>query len=317
MEYTVATFYLFADLPDFEAKQAPIKAFCDSQAVLGTIILAPEGINGTIAGPSAGVAAVLNYLHSDERLAKLPTRLSHTDRKTFHRMRVILRPEIVTLGDPSVNPNEAVGQYVEPEDWNDLINDPEVVLIDTRNDYEVEVGTFKGAIDPKTEAFGEWPEYVKKNLDPKMHPKIAMFCTGGIRCEKASAHLLKSGFKNVFHLRGGILSYLEKVPETESSWEGDCFVFDHRVAVKHGLEQGDYEICFGCRWPISKEDVESTKYEPGVSCPRCADELTAERRERLRERHKQVMLARKRNGTHIGEQPRRKPKRKKTSEENA
>ena len=317
MEYTVATFYLFADLPDFEAKQAPIKAFCDSQAVLGTIILAPEGINGTIAGPSAGVAAVLNYLHSDERLAKLPTRLSHTDRKTFHRMRVILRPEIVTLGDPSVNPNEAVGQYVEPEDWNDLINDPEVVLIDTRNDYEVEVGTFKGAIDPKTETFGEWPEYVKKNLDPKMHPKIAMFCTGGIRCEKASAHLLKSGFKNVFHLRGGILSYLEKVPETESSWEGDCFVFDHRVAVKHGLEQGDYEICFGCRWPISKEDVESTKYEPGVSCPRCADELTAERRERLRERHKQVMLARKRNGTHIGEQPRRKPKRKKTSEENA
>ena len=317
MEYTVATFYLFADLPDFEAKQAPIKAFCDSQAVLGTIILAPEGINGTIAGPSAGVAAVLNYLHSDERLAKLPTRLSHTDRKTFHRMRVILRPEIVTLGDPSVNPNEAVGQYVEPEDWNDLINDPEVVLIDTRNDYEVEVGTFKGAIDPKTETFGEWPEYVKKNLDPKMHPKIAMFCTGGIRCEKASAHLLKSGFKNVFHLRGGILSYLEKVPETESSWEGDCFVFDHRVAVKHGLEQGDYEICFGCRWPISKMDVESTKYEPGVSCPRCADELTAERRERLRERHKQVMLARKRNGTHIGEQPRRKPKRKKTSEENA
>ena len=317
MEYTVATFYLFADLPDFEAKQAPVKAFCDSQAVLGTIILAPEGINGTIAGSSAGVAAALDYLRSDERLAKLPTRLSRTDRKTFHRMRVILRPEIVTLGDPSVNPNEAVGQYVEPEDWNDLINDPEVVLIDTRNDYEVEVGTFKGAIDPKTEAFGEWPEYVKKNLDPKIHPKIAMFCTGGIRCEKASAHLLKSGFKNVFHLRGGILSYLEKVPETESSWEGDCFVFDHRVAVKHGLEQGDYEICFGCRWPISKEDFESTKYEPGVSCPRCADELTAERRERLRERHKQVMLARKRNGTHIGEQPRRKPKRKKTSEENA
>lgn len=317
MEYTVATFYLFADLPDFEAKQAPIKAFCDSQAVLGTIILAPEGINGTIAGPSAGVAAALDYLRSDERLAKLPTRLSYTDRKTFHRMRVILRPEIVTLGDPSVNPNEAVGQYVEPEDWNDLINDPEVVLIDTRNDYEVEVGTFKGAIDPKTEAFGEWPEYVKKNLDPKKHPKIAMFCTGGIRCEKASAHLLKSGFKDVFHLRGGILSYLEKVPETESAWEGDCFVFDHRVAVKHGLEQGDYEICFGCRWPISKADVESPKYEPGVSCPRCADELTAERRERLRERHKQVMLARKRNGTHIGEQPRRKPKRNKTSEENA
>ena len=308
MEHTVATFYLFADLPDFEAKQAPIKAYCESQSVLGTIILAPEGINGTIAGPSAGITAALEFLRADERLAKLPTRLSFTDRKTFHRMRVILRPEIVTLGDPSVNPNEAVGQYVAPEDWNELINDPEVTLIDTRNDYEVEVGTFRGAIDPKTTTFGEWPEYVENNLDPEKHPKIAMFCTGGIRCEKASAHLLKNGFKEVFHLRGGILSYLEIVPESESSWEGDCFVFDHRVAVKHGLEQGDFEICFGCRWPISEEETRSPLYEPGVSCPRCAEKLTDERRARLRERHKQVMLARKRNGTHIGEQPQRKHK---------
>ena len=308
MEYTVATFYHFADLSDFEAKQVPIKAFCDGQSVLGTIILAPEGINGTIAGPSAGITATLDFLRADERLAKLPTRLSHTDRKTFHRMRVILRPEIVTLGDPSVNPNAAVGQYVEPKDWNALINDPEVTLIDTRNDYEVEVGTFKGAIDPKTTTFGEWPEYVENNLDPEAHPKIAMFCTGGIRCEKASAHLLKNGFKQVFHLRGGILSYLENVPESESAWEGDCFVFDHRVAVKHGLEQGDFEICFGCRWPISEEDTRSPLYEPGVSCPRCAEELTDERRARLRERHKQVMLACKRNGTHIGEQPKRKAK---------
>ena len=308
MEHTVATFYLFADLPDFEAKQAPIKAYCESQSVLGTIILAPEGINGTIAGPSAGITAALEFLRADERLAKLPTRLSFTDRKTFHRMRVILRPEIVTLGDPSVNPNEAVGQYVAPEDWNELINDPEVTLIDTRNDYEVEVGTFRGAIDPKTTTFGEWPEYVENNLDPEKHPKIAMFCTGGIRCEKASAHLLKNGFKEVFHLRGGILSYLEIVPESESSWEGDCFVFDHRVAVKHGLEQGDFEICFGCRWPISEEETRSPLYEPGVSCPRCAEKLTDERRARLRERHKQVMLARKRNGTHMGEQPQRKHK---------
>ncbi len=308
MEHTVATFYLFADLPDFEAKQTPIKAYCESQSVLGTIILAPEGINGTIAGPSAGITAALEFLRADERLAKLPTRLSFTDRKTFHRMRVILRPEIVTLGDPSVNPNEAVGQYVAPEDWNELINDPEVTLIDTRNDYEVEVGTFRGAIDPKTTTFGEWPEYVENNLDPEKHPKIAMFCTGGIRCEKASAHLLKNGFKEVFHLRGGILSYLEIVPESESSWEGDCFVFDHRVAVKHGLEQGDFEICFGCRWPISEEETRSPLYEPGVSCPRCVEKLTDERRARLRERHKQVMLARKRNGTHIGEQPQRKHK---------
>jgi len=315
MEYTIATFYLFADLADFEAKQASIKAFCDSQSVLGTIILAPEGINGTIAGPSAGITEVLNFLRTDERLAKLPTRLSYTDRKTFHRMRVILRPEIVTLGDSSVNPNEVVGQYVEPEDWNELINQPEVTLIDTRNDYEVEVGTFRGAIDPKTKTFGGWPEYVEKNLDPEKHPKIAMFCTGGIRCEKASAHLLKNGFKEVFHLRGGILSYLENVPEAESTWEGDCFVFDHRVAVKHGLEQGDFEICFGCRWPISEEDTQSPHYESGVSCPRCAHDLADERRARLRERHKQVILAHKRNGTHIGEQPKRNPK--KQTQDNA
>ncbi|MDP6795061.1 MAG: rhodanese-related sulfurtransferase [Verrucomicrobiota bacterium] len=317
MEYTVATFYLFADLPDFEAKQAPIRQFCNSRSVLGTIILAPEGINGTIAGPSNGITSALDFLRTDERLTKLPTRLSYTDRKTFHRMRVILRPEIVTLGDPSVNPNEAVGQYVEPENWNELINDPEVTLIDTRNDYEVEVGTFRGAIDPKTGTFGEWPAYVKNNLDTEKHSKIAMFCTGGVRCEKASAHLLKNGFKEVFHLRGGILSYLESVPEAESTWEGDCFVFDHRVAVKHGLEQGDFKICFGCRWPISEADTRSPQYEPGVCCPRCTDELTDERRARLRERHKQVTLARKRNSTHIGEQPRRKPKRETHPEKNA
>ena len=316
MEYTVATFYLFTDLPDFEAKQTPIREFCNSRSVLGTIILSTEGINGTIAGPSDGITAALAFLRTDERLTKLPTRLSYTDRKTFHRMRVILRPEIVTLGDPSVNPNEAVGHYVEPEDWNELINDPEVTVIDTRNSYEVGVGTFRGAIDPKTGTFGEWPKYVKNNLDPKKHSKIAMFCTGGIRCEKASAHLLKNGFKEVFYLRGGILSYLESVPETESAWEGDCFVFDHRVAVKHGLEQGDFEICFGCRWPISEADTLSEQYESGVCCPHCANELTDERRARLRERHKQVMLARKRNGTHIGEQPRRKPKREKNPEKN-
>ena len=308
MKFTVATFYLFADLPDFEKKQQIIKEFCENQSIFGTIILAPEGINGTISGKRANIDAALDFLRNDNRLADLPTRLSYTDRKTFHRMRVILRPEIVTLGDPSVNPNEAVGQYIEPEDWNDLIEDPQVTLIDTRNNYEFEVGTFKGAIDPKTETFGEWPDYVKNNLDPKKNKKIAMFCTGGIRCEKASAHLLKHGFKDVFHLRGGILNYLEKIPEAKSAWEGDCFLFDHRVAVKHGLEQGDYEICFGCRWPISKNDVDSSKYEPGVSCPKCADELTEERRERLRERHRQVILAAKRNSSHIGKKPEHKPK---------
>ena len=249
---------------------------------------------------------MLGFIRGDERLAGLSARISDTERITFHRMKVVLRPEIVTLGAPEADPRVVVGEYVEPSDWNTLISDPGVTVVDTRNDYEVGMGTFRGAIDPKTGSFGEWPEYVQQNLDPKKHPKIAMFCTGGIRCEKASAYLLKHGFREVFHLRGGILNYLQKTPEAESLWEGDCFVFDHRVSVKHRLEQGAYEICFGCRWPLTGGEMQSPQYEAGVSCPRCADGLTPERRERLRERHRQVMLARSRNEQHIGHQPKRK-----------
>jgi len=306
MDSTVATFYQFADLPDFEAKRAPLKEECDRHEVQGTIILAHEGINGTIAGPSAGVRSVLGFIRSDERLAKLSARISDTERITFHRMKVVLRPEIVTLSAPEAEPREGVGEYVEPGDWNALISDPAVTVIDTRNDYEVEMGTFRGAVDPKTESFGEWPGYVQQNLDPEKHPKIAMFCTGGIRCEKASAYLLKQGFSEVFHLRGGILNYLQNTLEAESLWEGDCFVFDHRVSVRHGLEQGEYEICFGCRWPLTEADKRSPKYELGVSCPRCADGLTPERRSRLLERHRQVSLARSRGEQHIGQQPSRR-----------
>ena len=306
MDSTVATFYQFADLPDFEAKRAPLKEECDRHEVQGTIILAHEGINGTIAGPSAGVRSVLGFIRSDERLAKLSARISDTERITFHRMKVLLRPEIVTLGAPEADPRECVGEYVEPGDWNALISDPAVTVIDTRNDFEVGMGTFRGAVDPKTESFGEWPGYVQQNLDPEKHPKIAMFCTGGIRCEKASAYLLKQGFSEVFHLRGGILNYLQNTPEAESLWEGDCFVFDHRVSVRHGLEQGEYEICFGCRWPLMEADKRSPKYELGVSCPRCADGLTPERRSRLLERHRQVSLARSRGEQHIGQQPNRR-----------
>ena len=306
MYATVATFYQFADLPDFEAKRAPLKEHCDLHGVQGTIILAHEGINGTIAGPSAGVESVLEFIRSDERMAKLPARISDTERVTFHRMKVVLRPEIVTLGAPEANPNEVVGEYVEPGDWNALISDPDVTVVDTRNDYEVGMGTFRGAIDPKTGTFGEWPEYVQENLDPKKHPKIAMFCTGGIRCEKASAYMLKHGFSEVYHLRGGILNYLQNTPEAESLWEGDCFVFDHRVAVKHGLEQGAHEVCYGCRWPLMGDEMQSPQYEAGVSCPHCADEMIPGRRERLRERHKQVMLSRSRNEQHLGQQPKRK-----------
>ncbi len=306
MDATIATFYQFAHLPDFEAKRAPLKEHCERHSVQGTIILAHEGINGTIAGPSAGVELVLGFIRSDERLAGLSARISDTKRITFHRMKVVLRPEIVTLGAPEADPLESIGEYVEPSDWNALISDPGVTVVDTRNDYEVGMGTFRGAIDPKTGSFGEWPEYVQQNLDSDKHPKIAMFCTGGIRCEKASAYLLKHGFRDVFQLRGGILNYLQNMPESESLWEGDCFVFDHRVSVKHGLDQGAHEICFGCRWPLTGEEMQSLQYEAGVSCPRCAGELTPERRERLRERHRQVMLARSRNEQHIGHQPKRK-----------
>ena len=306
MDSTVATFYQFADLPDFEAERAPLKEECERHSVQGTIILAPEGINGTIAGPSAGVRSVLGFIRRDERLAKLSARISDTERITFHRMKVLLRPEIVTLGAPEADPRECVGEYVEPGGWNALISDPAVTVIDTRNDFEVGMGTFRGAVDPKTESFGEWPEYVQQNLDPEKHPKIAMFCTGGIRCEKASAYLLKQGFSEVFHLRGGILNYLQNTLEAESLWEGDCFVFDHRVSVRHGLEQGEYEICFGCRWPLMEADKRSPKYELGVSCPRCADGLTPERRSRLLERHRQVSLARSRGEQHIGQQPNRR-----------
>jgi UPF0176 protein len=301
MEQAVATFYQFVDLPDYEAFGERLRTRCEKCDVLGTVILATEGINATIAGPKKGIDEVMAFLRADERLAQMAHRESVAERLVFHRLRIIKRPEIVTLGDPSVNPGEVVGEYVDPEDWNALISDPEVVVIDVRNDYEVEIGTFRGAIDPKTESFGEWDEYVKERHAGDKEKKVAMFCTGGIRCEKASAHLMKNGFDEVYHLKGGILNYLQKIDPKESLWEGECFVFDHRASVTHGLEEGDCKICFGCRWPLRKDDLESPLYEPGVCCPRCADDLAPERRASLEERHRQVMLARFQEKKHIGQ----------------
>jgi UPF0176 protein len=301
MEQTIATFYYFIDIPDCEGFRELLQKQCVESDVLGTIILAAEGINATIAGPKRGVENVLAFIRSDKRLVEMAHRECSTECLTFHRLRIIIRPEIVTLGDPSVNPNDGAGNYVSPEDWNELISDPEVKLIDTRNDYEVELGTFKGAIDPKTTAFGEWDDYVKQNLGDSKKQKVAMFCTGGIRCEKASAHLLKNGFERVYHLKGGILNYLQNVKPEDSLWEGECFVFDHRVSVVHGLEEGNAEICFGCRWPLKAEDLKSSEYEPGVCCPRCASTLSPERRASLEERHRQVVLARFKNMKHIGQ----------------
>jgi UPF0176 protein len=300
MDQTVSTFYKFAEFPDHAEWKPKLAQLGEKEKVTGTLILANEGINGTVAGPKKGLISFLEEITSDPRFTDLPIRSMVTPRQTFYRLRIVIRPEIVTLGDPSILPSNGSGQYVNPEDWNELISDPEVELIDVRNDYEVEIGSFEGAENPQTETFGEWDEYVKKRWGKERKKKVAMFCTGGIRCEKASAHLVQNGFEEVYHLKGGILNYLEKIDPENSKWKGECFVFDHRVAVTHGLKDGQTKLCFSCRWPLSQEDFESPDFEEGVSCPRCSPKLTAERREGLRERQRQMALARKRNTQHIG-----------------
>jgi UPF0176 protein len=296
----VAAVYKFVKLSDCAAMREPLLARCDALGITGTLLLAEEGINGTIAGTRSGIDQILAYLRSDPRLADLEHKESAADQPPFYRMKVKLKKEIVTMGVTGIDPTEQAGQYVKPEDWNALINDPDVLLIDTRNDYEVDVGTFKGALDPRITTFREFPEYVKKNIDPQRQPRIAMFCTGGIRCEKASAYMLQQGFSEVYHLQGGILKYLENVPVEESLWQGECFVFDQRVAVGQGLAPGHYELCYGCSRPITAEEKTSPKYQAGISCPHCYDTLTPEKRAAATERQKQVTLASARGEVHIG-----------------
>jgi UPF0176 protein len=299
----VAALYKFVSLDDFRELREPLLDTCLAAGVRGTLLLAPEGINGTIAGTREGVDRVLARLRTDPRLAGLEHKESLDDRLPFHRMKVKLKKEIVTLGVPGVDPNQRVGTYVPPREWNALVDDPEVLLLDTRNDYEVDIGTFRGALDPRTVNFRDFPEFVRRNLDPATHKKVAMFCTGGIRCEKASAFMLNEGFEEVYHLQGGILKYLEEVTPGESTWEGECFVFDSRVSVNHSLEKGQYDQCYGCRHPITEEDKRSEKYEPGVCCPLCFDRLTDDQKLRFRERQKQVGLAARRGEAHIGAAP--------------
>ncbi|MDM9381269.1 rhodanese-related sulfurtransferase [Chlorogloeopsis sp. ULAP01] len=287
MTLVVATFYKFVNLPDFVEKQQPLLSYCQVQGIKGTILLAQEGINGTIVGSRQSVDSVLSFLRSDSRLADLEHKESCADSPPFERMKVRLKKEIVTIGLPEVNPNKSVGTYVSPKDWNAIICDPEVTVIDTRNDYEVSIGTFKGAQNPKTESFRQFPDYIGKQLDPNQHKKVALFCTGGIRCEKASAFMLSQGFQEVYHLKGGILKYLEEVPAEESLWEGECFVFDERVAVRHGLESGTHQMCASCGHPLSEVDRTSLKYEEGISCPHCFDSLTEEKRKRQQEKLRQ------------------------------
>ncbi|MGV6806506.1 MAG: oxygen-dependent tRNA uridine(34) hydroxylase TrhO [bacterium] len=299
----VAALYKFVTLENFRDMREPLFRFCDAADIKGTLLLANEGINGTIAGTRESIDKVLSHLKSDPRLANLEHKESCEESQPFYRLKIKLKKEIVTLGVDGIDPNRRVGTYVKPQDWNRIIADPEVVVIDTRNDYEVGIGTFERALDPQTESFREFPEYVRQNFDPEKHKKVAMFCTGGIRCEKASAFMLGEGFEEVYHLQGGILKYLEEVPKEDSLWRGECFVFDNRVSVDHQLEKGQYAMCHGCRRPITSADKASPLYEEGVSCPQCHDSLTGDQRQRFRERQKQIRLAKKRNEEHIGAPP--------------
>ncbi len=294
----VAALYKFVSLPDYETLREPLLQTLLDHDIKGTLLLAEEGINGTVSGTRAAIDALFAWFALDPRLADVDHKESYCDDQPFYRSKVKLKKEIVTLGVPGVDPNRQVGTYVEPQDWNALISDPEVLLIDTRNDYEVAIGTFEGAIDPKTKSFREFPEYIKAHYDPSKHKKVAMFCTGGIRCEKASSYMLSAGFEEVFHLKGGILKYLETVPETETKWSGDCFVFDNRVTVRHDLAEGDYDQCHACRIPISVADRQSEHFVPGISCPHCWDSLSERTRDSARERQKQIELARSRNQPH-------------------
>ncbi|MBF8222498.1 oxygen-dependent tRNA uridine(34) hydroxylase TrhO [Halomonas sp. 328] len=301
----VAALYQFVTLEDYEALREPLRQTMLAHDVKGTLLLAREGINGTVSGPREAIDALLAWLQADPRLAALDHKESYCDAHPFYRTKVKLKREIVTLGVPGIDPNDTVGTYVEPEQWNQVISDPEVLVIDTRNDYEVAIGSFEGAIDPKTTTFREFPDYVRQHYDPSKHKKVAMFCTGGIRCEKASSFMLKEGFEEVYHLKGGVLNYLEKVPEAQSLWRGECFVFDNRVTVRHDLSRGDYDQCHACRMPVSAEEMRSEQYEPGVSCPHCYDSLPEKTRAAARERQRQIELAKARGEPHpIGRDPR-------------
>lgn len=290
MAQVVAAFYKFVRLPDFAEKRDPLMSHCEAQGIRGTILLAAEGINGTIAGSRQAIDSVLSFLRSDPRLVDLEHKESSADSQPFDRMKVRLKKEIVTLGLPEIEPNEQVGTYVSPEEWNELISDPEVTVIDTRNDYEVTVGTFRGAQNPKTASFRQFPDYVRNHLDPSKHKKVALFCTGGIRCEKASSFMMAQGFQEVYHLKGGILKYLEEVPSHESLWQGECFVFDQRIALSHGLAEGSHDMCPSCGHPISEDDKTSPHYQEGISCPYCFDSLTEEKRARQEARQRQIEL---------------------------
>ena len=301
----VAAFYKFVDWNDFKDLKLRLESVCEKAGTLGTILLAPEGINGTISGTDQGIQEVLEFLWQDDRLTDLAPKYSMTRNKTFYRMKIKLKKEIVSMGVPETKPAAISGAMVSPKEWNKVIEDPEMLIIDTRNDYEYSIGTFRNALNPNTTSFREFPEWVEKELKPLLvnnkEKKVAMFCTGGIRCEKASSYLLGIGFDEVLQLEGGILKYLEEIDPNDSQWEGECFVFDERVSLKHGLIKGDHDMCHACRMPIDENDKTSQHYVEGVSCPRCYDFHSKEKKEGFTERQKQIQIAKKQNKTHIGQ----------------
>ena len=298
--FLVAALYHFARFERFESVRAPLQDLCDEVGVKGTLLLAAEGMNGTIAGTDAAITTVLGFIRALPEFSRLEHKESRASKMPFLRMKVRLKKEIVTMGVEGIDPNQIVGTYVEPQDWNALISDPETIVIDTRNDYETAIGVFRGAVDPNTKSFREFPDWVKNNPGLHNKPKIAMYCTGGIRCEKATAFMKEQGFDEVYHLKGGILKYLEQVPQEESLWDGACFVFDERVSVTHGLQEGEHVLCHACRYPLTAEEVKSPLFEEGVSCPHCYESRTEADRDRYRQRQKQIALAKLRGERHIG-----------------
>jgi len=301
-EILVAALYKFVEIDDLLSLQSDLHEICEKNNIMGTILIANEGINGTISGKTNEINQTISLLKSDKRFANIEIKYSSTNKQPFHRMKVRLKKEIVTIGLPEINPNKKVGTYVKPDDWNDLISDPNVVVIDTRNKYETKIGSFQNALDPETSSFREFPDWVKKFKSSKenANKKIAMFCTGGIRCEKASSLMKEEGFEDVYHLQGGILKYLETIDKENSLWNGECFVFDQRVCLTDELEVGSYKMCFACRMPITEEEMQNEKYIEGISCIYCYDKTTKEKKERFGSRQKQILLAKERGEKHLG-----------------
>jgi UPF0176 protein len=287
MTWTVAALYKFVKIQDRETLQDALKTYAKSLDVFGSLLVANEGINGTICAPSKrAMDDMIAFINDKIGLDRMELKYSTAELRPFRRLKVRLKDEIVTLRQTHVDPTETVGTYLDPKEWNELLKaNPDMPVIDTRNDYETEIGTFRGALDPKTKVFTEFPDFVEKTLSPEKNKKVAMFCTGGIRCEKASSYMLAEGYDEVYHLKGGILQYLEDIPEEESLWDGECYVFDHRVSVGHGLKEGTYDYCFGCGFPVNATDKAHDSFEDGICCARCVDDLTIEKRRALTDRH--------------------------------